>query len=75
MQSNTKGMLGIILARGGSKRVPGKNKRLLGDKPLIAYTFEAARASECFQNIVISTDDADIEKIAKSYEIDIDERP
>ena len=75
MLSNNKDMLGIILARGGSKRVPGKNKRLLGDKPLIAYTFEAATTSECFKNIVISTDDVDIKQIANSYDIEIDERP
>ena len=37
-------ILGLILARGGSKRLPGKNVRPLHGKPLIAWTVEAARA-------------------------------
>jgi CMP-N,N'-diacetyllegionaminic acid synthase len=38
-------VLGVITARGGSKGIPGKNLKLLGGRPLIAYTIDAARQS------------------------------
>lgn len=47
----------IIPARGGSKRLPNKNLRLIGGKPLIAWTVEAALNSNCFNRVVVSTDD------------------
>jgi CMP-N,N'-diacetyllegionaminic acid synthase len=50
----------IIPARGGSKGIPGKNIKLLGGKPLIYYTIEAAREVLEDQYIIISTDDEDI---------------
>ena len=55
----------IIPARGGSKRLPGKNIKLLKEKPLIHYTIEAAR--EVFDDSVIcvSTDDESIKKVAE----------
>lgn len=46
-----------ILARGGSKGVPGKNVRLLAGKPLIAHSIEQARASGLFDVIAVSSDD------------------
>lgn len=49
-------ILGIIPARGGSKGVPGKNIKILGTKPLIHYTLEAARQSKLLSNIIVSTD-------------------
>ncbi len=67
--------LAVILARGGSKRIPGKNNRLLNGKPLIAYTFEAAIKSNCFEKIVLSTDDDLIAEIAEEYSISVDSRP
>ena len=57
-------ILAIIPARGGSKGVPGKNSKLLGDKPLIAYSIEQAIASNSFAKIIVSTDDEAIAKIA-----------
>lgn len=60
-------ILGIIPARGGSKGVPGKNKKILGDKPLIVYTIEAASQSELLTDIMISTDDLEIQQIGKDY--------
>ncbi|MEQ8938248.1 MAG: acylneuraminate cytidylyltransferase family protein, partial [Gammaproteobacteria bacterium] len=78
MSSNTisnKNTLAVILARGGSKRIPGKNKRLLNGKPLIAYTFESATSSDCFDKIVLSTDDESIAGIAEEYNIEFDSRP
>ncbi len=78
MSSNTisnNNTLAVILARGGSKRIPGKNKRLLNGKPLIAYTFESATSSDCFDKIVLSTDDESIAGIAEEYNIEVDSRP
>lgn len=59
--------LAIIPARGGSKRIPKKNiKHFLG-KPIIAYSIEAALKSELFDEVMVSTDDEEIAKIAKAY--------
>jgi len=58
-------LIAIIPARAGSKRLPGKNKRLLGDKPLIAWTIQAALDSGCFDEVLVTTDDTDIIDIAK----------
>jgi len=65
----------LILARGGSKRVPRKNVRELNGKPLVCYTFEAAIESGCFSEIIISTDDFEIEELAIQYGITLDKRP
>jgi CMP-N,N'-diacetyllegionaminic acid synthase len=54
--------IGIIPARGGSKRVPGKNIRLIAGKPLLAWTAEAARASR-LDRIILSTDSEDIARV------------
>lgn len=57
--------IGIILARGGSKRIKRKNiKHFLG-KSVIQYTIEAAKKSGCFSEIMISTDDAEIAELAQ----------
>jgi pseudaminic acid cytidylyltransferase len=55
----------IITARGGSKRIPGKNIRLLHGKPLIVWTIENLLSSQIFQDIVVSTDSEEIIEIAK----------
>lgn len=62
-------ILGIIPARGGSKGVPGKNKKILGDKPLIAYTIEAAQQSLLLDNIILTTDDPEIQQIGRDHGI------
>ena len=54
----------IVLARGGSKRVPRKNIRRLMGKPLIAWPVLAAKKSELFSRIIISTDDDEIAQAA-----------
>jgi CMP-N,N'-diacetyllegionaminic acid synthase len=59
--------IGIILARGGSKRLPGKNIRPLRGKPLIAYTIEAAQGAKFLSRTIVSTDDANIARTAASY--------
>lgn len=60
-------VLAIIPARSGSKGVPGKNIKVLGDKPLIAYSIEQAIVSNCFENVIVSTDDEAIATIAKQF--------
>lgn len=57
----------IIPARGGSKRVPGKNIMEFCGKPMIAWTIEAAIASRLFDKIVVSTDDKDIARISEEF--------
>lgn len=60
-------ILAYIPARGGSKRIPGKNiKNFLG-KPLIAYAVEQALACKLADKIIVDTDSLKIEKIAKKY--------
>ena len=59
--------LAIIPARGGSKRIPRKNiKEFLG-KPIIGYPIEEAINSKIFDEIMVSTDDFEIAKIAKVF--------
>ena len=60
-------MLAVIPARAGSKGVPHKNIKLLADKPLIAYTIEAAKKSGIFKKIMVSTDGEDIAEVALKY--------
>jgi CMP-N-acetylneuraminic acid synthetase len=57
---NKKRIVAIIPARGGSKRVPGKNSIEFCGKPMIAWTIEAAQESGIFDKIVVSTDDPEI---------------
>ena len=59
-------ILGIIPARGGSKGIPKKNIKLLNGKPLIAYTIEAALASN-LDRVIVSTDCKEIAGISKEY--------
>ncbi|MCC6182078.1 MAG: acylneuraminate cytidylyltransferase family protein [Bacteroidia bacterium] len=60
-------ILGIIPARGGSKRIPYKNKKLLAGKELIRYAVEATLQSKLVTTVVVSSDDTDILNIARSY--------
>jgi pseudaminic acid cytidylyltransferase len=55
----------VIPARGGSKRIPRKNIKVFNGKPMIAYSIEAAIKSDCFDKIIVTTDDAEIASIAK----------
>ena len=57
----------IIPARGGSKRIPRKNIREFCGKPMIAWTVEAAKASGCFDRIVVTTDDPEIAEVSKTW--------
>lgn len=57
--------LAVIPARGGSKRIPRKNVRPFGGKPMIAWSIEAALASACFDRVIVSTDDEEIAEVAR----------
>lgn len=59
--------LAIIPARGGSKRIPRKNLKPFAGKPILAYSIEAARASGAFDRVIVSTDDAEIQTLAREY--------
>ncbi len=58
--------IAIITARGGSKRIPGKNKKEFLGKPIICYSIEAALAAGIFDEVMVSTDDEEIAAIAKA---------
>ena len=55
----------IITARGGSKRIPGKNKKSFLGRPIICYSIEAALSSGLFEEVMVSTDDEEIAEIAR----------
>ena len=57
----------VIAARGGSKRVPKKNIKMLAGKPLIAYTIESALDSNIFGSVVVSTEDNEIARVSKRF--------
>jgi pseudaminic acid cytidylyltransferase len=57
--------IAIIPARGGSKRIPEKNKKLFLGKPIITYSIEAAIQSSLFDEVMVSTDDPEIAEIAR----------
>lgn len=56
-------VLAVIPARGGSKGVPGKNIKLLGNKPLLQYTAESALESRSITKVILSTDSEEIAKV------------
>lgn len=66
--------IGIILARGGSKRLPKKNIKELDGKPLILYTVEEAKKSN-LDRIVVSSDSDEILDVVKKNGVDIIKRP
>lgn len=59
--------LAVIPARGGSKRIPRKNIKDFCGKPMIAWSIEAAKSSGLFERIIVSTDDAEIAKVAQQW--------
>jgi len=64
-------ILALIPARGGSKGVPGKNIKVLGGKPLLAYTSEVALKSKYLTEIIVSTEDNQINEVAKSLGVKV----
>lgn len=64
-------IVAIIPARGGSKRIPRKNVKAFCGKPMIAWSIEAAKASKCFDKIIVSTDDVEIADVARKWGADV----
>ena len=60
-------IIAVIPARAGSKRLPGKNIKKLGGKPLIAWSIQVALNSKCFERVIVSTEDSQIASIAKQF--------
>jgi CMP-N-acetylneuraminic acid synthetase len=69
-------VLGVIAARGGSKRIARKNLAKVGGKPLLAYAIEHARSADHVSRVCVSTEDAEIREIAQDYSGEVPfERP
>lgn len=64
-------VLGIIPARGGSKGVPRKNIKLLGGKPLLAYTAESALSAKFLSKVILTTEDSEIAEVGRSLGLDV----
>jgi CMP-N,N'-diacetyllegionaminic acid synthase len=64
-------VLGIVPARGGSKGIPGKNVRLLGGKPLLVHTAEAALAARRLSRVVLTTDDEKIAEVGRGCGLEV----
>jgi CMP-N-acetylneuraminic acid synthetase len=58
-------VLAVVLARGGSKGCPGKNTAMVGGRPCIAWTIEAALKARSVEAVMVSSDDAEALRIAK----------
>jgi len=65
----------LIPARGGSKRVPGKNMRMLAGQPLLKYTLDSAKKAGIFRKIVVSTDDFNTAAYTTSKGVIVHKRP
>lgn len=68
-------VLGIVPARGGSKRIPNKNLYLLGGIPLICHCLRTAKKCSLINRLVVSTEDEAIAEVAKKEGVDVIERP
>lgn len=68
-------ILGVTLARGGSKGIPKKNIAMCAGKPLIAWTIEAAKKSWSLDKYVVSTDDDEIIEVVKQCGANVVQRP
>jgi N-acylneuraminate cytidylyltransferase len=71
MNDGKKSRLAIIPARGGSKRIPKKNSREFVNKPMIVWSIEAAKESQLFDDIIVSTDNEEIAEIAKQQGVSV----
>jgi CMP-N,N'-diacetyllegionaminic acid synthase len=69
------GITAVITARGGSKRLPGKNLRMLGGIPLIAHTIRAAKGARGVATCAVTTDDDEIARVAQAEGAQIVRRP
>lgn len=72
---NNNKILVVIPARGGSKGIPRKNIRLLGEKPLISYAINTAKSSQYVDDVVVTTEDAEIATMAEKFGCSTIKRP
>lgn len=70
-----RGLVAVIPARGGSTRVPRKNVLEFFGHPMLAYTVAAARGSRIFDEVLVSTDDAEIADVARAHGAEVVDRP
>jgi N-acylneuraminate cytidylyltransferase len=75
MKTQSDKVLAVILARGGSKGVPGKNVAPLGGKPCIQWTIEAAKQAKRVTGILVSSDDPRALAVARQMEVGTVVRP
>lgn len=64
-------ILAIIPARAGSKGVPRKNLRVVGEKPLIAWTWDIARMAPSITRLIVSTDDHEVVELARASNVEV----
>jgi CMP-N,N'-diacetyllegionaminic acid synthase len=64
-------VLGVITARGGSKRVPGKNVKMMLGAPLISYICRAALGANLIDRLILTTDDDDIMAVARNCGVEV----
>ena len=67
--------IAIVLARGGSKGLPGKNILPVGDKPCVEWTLEAAQRSALIGRVVVSSDDEAVLEVACEHGCEVVQRP
>ena len=65
----------FVFARGGSKGIPRKNLELLDGKPLLAWSIEMGQSLTEVEKVFVSTDDAEIEEVAKAFGAEVLQRP
>jgi N-acylneuraminate cytidylyltransferase len=68
-------ILALIPARGGSRGIPRKNVQVVAGRPLLAHSISAAQASPAITRVVVSTDDAEIERVARDCGAEVVRRP
>ena len=73
--NNRRRIIAFVFARGGSKGVPGKNIKKLGDKPLLSHSIDLAKKIEAIDEIYVSSDDSDILSVAERYGAKLIVRP
>ena len=64
-------VVGVVIARGGSKGLPGKNLRRLGRHPLVAHTILVAKQAWTLDRVILSTDSPQIAKVGKRYGVEV----
>jgi len=67
IRTEKKRIIAIIPARGGSKSIPKKNVKFLGEKPLIAYPIHLAKSVADIDRVIVSTDSEEIAEVARKY--------